>query len=187
MWHVLHVILRLLAALLGLFCVATAVLLYPDQEGKIQSKLEDFWIRIDDYQKLALSKHAAFMTGVSQLESRLLDHIFDLIVGAACTFVRRIWVRRIVIILVLAGPAVQTARMGKSDEGNSELWLFGLLVFGGIAFDIAFIALTRRLLRWAGQMTSFTRVAGTVFLTVMLATAMIQSICDRGFVIRLAV
>jgi len=76
MWHVLHLIARPFEALLGLFCVLTAIVLYPNEEGKIQSKFEDFWIRIDDYQQLALSKHAAFMTQVAKLETRFLDRVF---------------------------------------------------------------------------------------------------------------
>jgi hypothetical protein len=65
MWHVLHLIARPIETLLGLFCVLTAILLYPNQEGIIQSKLEDFWVRADDYKSLALSRHAAFMTQVA--------------------------------------------------------------------------------------------------------------------------
>jgi hypothetical protein len=76
MWHVLHLIARLIEILLGVFCVSTAILLYPSEEGNLQSKFEDFWIRVDDFQKWALSKHAAFMTGVAKLESRFLDWVF---------------------------------------------------------------------------------------------------------------
>lgn len=49
---------------------------YPDEEGRIQSKLEDFWISVADHQKQALSRNAAFMKGVAQLEMRLLDKMF---------------------------------------------------------------------------------------------------------------
>ncbi|MFI5070333.1 MAG: hypothetical protein ACHP8A_05535 [Terriglobales bacterium] len=76
MWHVLHLIARPIEALLGLFCILTAIVLYPDEEGRIQSKLEDFWIRVDDFKNLALSRHAAFMTGVAKFETRFLDRVF---------------------------------------------------------------------------------------------------------------
>lgn len=76
MWHLVHLIARPVEALLGVFCVLTAILLYPDEQGKIQSKFEDFWIRVDDFQNLALTRHAAFMTQVAKLETRLLDRIF---------------------------------------------------------------------------------------------------------------
>jgi hypothetical protein len=76
MWHLLHLLARPVEALLGLFCVVSAIVLYPDEEGKIQSKFEDFWVRVNDFQNLALTRHAAFMTQVAKLEARLLDRIF---------------------------------------------------------------------------------------------------------------
>jgi hypothetical protein len=76
MWHVLHLIARPIEVLLGVFCVLTAIVLYPDEEGKLQSKFEDFWVRLDDYQKVAISRHSAFLQLVAKLESRLLDCVF---------------------------------------------------------------------------------------------------------------
>lgn len=76
MWHVLHLIALPAAFLLGVFCVLTAIVLYPSEEGTVQSKFEDFWIRVDDYQQRALSRHTAFMAEVAQLETRLLDRVF---------------------------------------------------------------------------------------------------------------
>lgn len=77
MWqHLFHFVVRPIEAVVGLFLVLSAILLYPNEEGQIQSKFEDFWIRVDDYQKLALSKHASFMTSVANLESGLLDRLF---------------------------------------------------------------------------------------------------------------
>jgi hypothetical protein len=76
MWHFIHYIVRPTEALLGVFCVGTAILLYPNQEGKIQSKCEDFWIRADDFQTIALSRHTAFMQQVAILESGWLDKCF---------------------------------------------------------------------------------------------------------------
>lgn len=76
MWHVLHLIARPIEVLLGLFCLLTAILLYPTDEGKIQSKLEDVWVRVDDYKLAALSKHTAFMKQVAQFETYLLNRLF---------------------------------------------------------------------------------------------------------------
>ena len=76
MWHLIHIIASTLGFFLGLFCVLTATMLYPGEEGKIQSTFEDSWVRVDDYQKRALSKHAAFMTEVAKLESRFIDRVF---------------------------------------------------------------------------------------------------------------
>src|SRR5450631_4240180 len=76
MWHLFHFVVRPAEALLGVFCVLTAIVLYPNEEGVLQSKFEDFWIKVDDYQRLALSRHAAFMQQVAKLETRFLDATF---------------------------------------------------------------------------------------------------------------
>jgi hypothetical protein len=60
MWHVLHLIARPIEALLGVFCVLTAIVLYPDEEGKLQSRFEDFWVSVDDYKLAALSQHTVW-------------------------------------------------------------------------------------------------------------------------------
>jgi len=76
MLHFVHVLLKPFEVLLELFCILTPFLLYPGDEGQIQSKFEDLWVRIDDYKQLALSKHAAFMTQVAEFETRFLDRVF---------------------------------------------------------------------------------------------------------------
>jgi hypothetical protein len=76
MWHLIHLFAKPIEALLGFFCVVSAIVLYPDEEGKIQSRFEDFWVRVDDFQNLALTRHAAFMTQVARLETRFLDRVF---------------------------------------------------------------------------------------------------------------
>jgi hypothetical protein len=95
MWHLIHLIARPIEALLGVFCVLSAIALYPDEEGKVQSKFEDFWVSVDDFKNLALTRHAAFMTQVAKLESRFLDNLFghkllspqSIAVSACCSIV----------------------------------------------------------------------------------------------------
>lgn len=76
MWHVLHLIARPVEVLLGVFCVVTATLLYPGEDGKIQSLLEDLWVEVDEFKNLALSRHTAFMSRVARLETKILDLLF---------------------------------------------------------------------------------------------------------------
>ena len=76
MWRFLHLVTVPTAFIMGLFCVLTAILLYPNEEGMIQSTLEDVWLRVDDYQKLALTRHAAFMTGIAKLETEFFNRMF---------------------------------------------------------------------------------------------------------------
>jgi hypothetical protein len=214
MWHVLHLIARPFEVLLGLFCVLSAIVLYPNEEGTIQSKFEDFWIRVDDYQQLALSKHAAFMTQVAKLETRFLDRVFghrlvsgqalgvsfcfsmvglslvfvvgerndptlrnffteylvlSMIIGAASIFVRRRnIVRRVVVAIPLLLLVIRTLKCDCS--GSDTMRLFTAIVGAailGFGCDMLFITLTRRLLRWAGQMTSSIKVLATVILSLV--------------------
>jgi hypothetical protein len=98
MWHFFHFIVRPAEALLGVFCLLTAIVLYPNEEGQIQSKFEDFWIKVDDYQQLALSRHAAFMQHVARLETQFLDRFFghklfsikSIVMSVCCSFVSMI-------------------------------------------------------------------------------------------------
>jgi hypothetical protein len=236
MWHVLHLIARPFEALLGVFCIVTATLLYPKEDGTIQSKLEDFWVRVDDYQKLALSRAAAFMTQVARFESRFLDRVFGhklispqaLAVSFCCcyltwtlsgaysffhTFVptyllndpglrslierqHLISYLKIVLPSLAAGLAIlfmhkrQRLRWGivivsiafvlitdfdefsvYSDSLGKVKWGAELFAeyFGGFVCDVAFIALTRQLLRWAGQMTSASKVLAAVVFNLLVA------------------
>jgi hypothetical protein len=231
MWHILHLIARPIEALLGVFCVLSAIILYPNEEGKIQSKFEDFWIQVDDFQNLALTRHAAFMTGVAKLETRFLDRVFGnrlisiralgvsfcfslgtmallamlvsyliirvrypeastgafiialgylicaVIVGAACiwienhTLLRNSIVIAALILLLLWMVRFRVGTPGVTGEISVRIVL---LVLGGFGCDVIFIALTRRLLRWAGEMTSSLKVLTTVIVNFFLAVLFVS-------------
>jgi hypothetical protein len=76
MTHALHVALRLLAGMAGLIAVYAALFLYEDEQGKIRNKLEEWWIRFDDEERAALSRHAAFAREMARLGSRGFDLLF---------------------------------------------------------------------------------------------------------------
>lgn len=76
MWHVLQLVFRIALAVAGAFCLLTACLAYPGEEGKMQSVLEDLWAKIDDRQKGALSAHTVFMQQVAKAASRGFDAVF---------------------------------------------------------------------------------------------------------------
>jgi hypothetical protein len=62
-WHFFHFVVQPAEALLGFVLRAHRDCFVSKR--KIQSKFEDFWVRVDDYQKLALSRHAASLSGRS--------------------------------------------------------------------------------------------------------------------------
>jgi hypothetical protein len=69
-------LMRILAGGAGLLCLALGFLLYENEEGKIQSTLENFWVSLDDQQRLALSRHRAFLRKVALLTNIALDRVF---------------------------------------------------------------------------------------------------------------
>ena len=123
-WHFLHLLLRPFEALLGIFCVTTSILLYPSEDGKIQSALEDFWVRLDDYQQLTLSRHAAFVTQVAKLESRLLDGVFG----------QKLISKRALAISVLISIASLQTTWSFTDTVSSNLLTLELHQFVGLLF-----------------------------------------------------
>jgi hypothetical protein len=226
MWHLLHLIARPIEALLGVFCIVTAIMLYPGEEGKIQSKFEDFWIRVDDFKNLALTRHTAFMTGVAKLETRFLDRVFGdelisgrvigvsfscsaavvsllflfsahdnfyhavgeaiLLVGSIALGVRCIFfggfslntiIRGIVLLLVL--PWICFPNFAGFIETSTLVPV--IVTVPALICDIAFVALTRRLLRLAGEMTRSSRVMLVVFSNLLLALCLLSPLFAAPF------
>jgi hypothetical protein len=238
MWHSLHIVVRPFEALLGVFCLLTAGLLYPSEDGTIQSRLEDFWIRVDDYQLLAISRHTAFMTQVAKLESAFLDRMFgrklfseqSIVVSCWCSLVSfelaGTWFARSTHFTVLPIPFLFALLIGLSlaliayvvlpryhVTRETSLWLasaaivvagvwflrmtpkeglkswtlaFVMLFVGGFCCDIIFIAATRRLIRWAGEMTQSIEVVGVLIFNLLLAIILVvpEFIWYRPVVVR---
>jgi hypothetical protein len=210
MWHVLHLIARPIAALLGVFCLVTATLLYPKEDGTIQSKLEDFWVKVDDYKISTLSRHTAFMVGVARLETHILDWIFGRKIISIQSFIASAWCSTASFIVagtVLAGlfhfyvlivpmlvvflfgfSVVYTACLLKPTIHRKLLMPLGWMVIGvpliiwtlsinqtarenvsflllvmflgGFVCDVLFIVITRKLVRWAGDMNRLSALVG---------------------------
>jgi hypothetical protein len=75
MWTVLHSVFRVAAVALGAAFVAMALLMYPGEEGRIQSVLEDIWNRLYKHQGVALSRHTVFMRETAKATSRGFDRL----------------------------------------------------------------------------------------------------------------
>jgi hypothetical protein len=95
--------------------------------------------------------------------------IGSLFVGAASILGTKHKVARRTIVLGTIVVLVVLAIECIPDDLESLSAVTLIVVLGGFACDVAFIALTRRLLRWAGLMTSFIRVMATVALNLLLA------------------
>jgi hypothetical protein len=62
--------------------------LYEDEQGRIQNKLEEWWVKLRDQEDSAISRHAAFMRAVA----RLATHGFDRVFGERIFSFRALWV-----------------------------------------------------------------------------------------------
>src|SRR5271157_4236867 len=50
--------------------------LYEDEEGRIQDRIAEWWIRLDDVRTVSLSRAAAFMQGIAQITTKVMDYVF---------------------------------------------------------------------------------------------------------------
>jgi hypothetical protein len=222
MLYLLHLLLSGFAFMLGVFCILTAIFLYADEEGRIQSKLEDIWIRAEDSKHLATSRHTILVTQLAQLETRLLDKIFGTNLMAAkalgvsfCLSIAAISLASSLVahyqkhvvsmrLLSLAGVSLLAAAINSTLSEENKIRTYLAAIVGGFAVlicaqttslgflsasnlktvmvalfsigalvDIAFIFVTRRLIRWAGEMNSVAKVTCISAFNLLLATILI--------------
>jgi hypothetical protein len=69
-------LLHTVVGLLGILLLYLAFFLGETDEGNLQNRLEELWIRVNDLSKTALSKQAAFLQQVSGLLSFGFDRLF---------------------------------------------------------------------------------------------------------------
>lgn len=74
--QLLTILVRTIALIGGSLLIYGAIFLYEDEQGKIQNTVEDLWIKINDRQRLALSRHMSFMRVLSKFMGVGLDRIF---------------------------------------------------------------------------------------------------------------
>lgn len=132
--------LRILAGTSGLLLIAAAAFLYEGEEKQVQSVLEDWWVRIDDLGRTAVSRHVAFyMVVASKAEKVLVRLVGPRILGAQT---------------ILRFPILAFGILGLTvglSAGDWKYFLVGVVVgllacspsmvfFGTLAVAIAFVA-----------------------------------------------
>jgi hypothetical protein len=70
---VFSLILRTICVVTGFILAVTATVLYPDEEGVIQNRLETWWLVLSVAESQAVPKHAAFVAAVASLADRFFD------------------------------------------------------------------------------------------------------------------
>jgi hypothetical protein len=74
--NLLHILLRILAVIASALVLYVLVVVYEDAEKRIQNRLEEVWVRIDDLQSSAVSKEAAFVNVIARVSGSFFDRIF---------------------------------------------------------------------------------------------------------------
>jgi hypothetical protein len=69
-------LLHFAAGTCGVAFVFISLFLYETQEGRLQNRLEELWVRVDDLSKTAMTKEQAVIQQTSQMLSKALDGLF---------------------------------------------------------------------------------------------------------------
>jgi hypothetical protein len=67
---------KIVSVALGLLLILVSAILYETEEGKIQNKLEEWWVVLCDAESRAVKKHAAFVAEVVALARHVFDTLF---------------------------------------------------------------------------------------------------------------
>src|SRR4051794_22204896 len=68
-------IMRILAALVGVAAMYAAFFMYEDEEGKWQNRIEQLWIGINDLERTMGSRTAAIFNRVAAIVTRTIDRV----------------------------------------------------------------------------------------------------------------
>jgi hypothetical protein len=68
--------LHITAGICAFVFAALALFIYEDEQGKLQNRLEDLWVNVDDLSKSAMSKEAALIQQAAKMLSGALDRVF---------------------------------------------------------------------------------------------------------------
>ncbi|MGC2623449.1 MAG: hypothetical protein WA244_09580, partial [Candidatus Acidiferrales bacterium] len=60
----------------GVLLVLISTVLYETEEGRIQNKLEEWWVALADAEPRAITTHTAFVVAVAEFTSRFFDRVF---------------------------------------------------------------------------------------------------------------
>ena len=126
----LYVLLRAASGLLGCALLITAIFLREDEEGRIQSRLELLWIRIDDARKYSLPRHTAVVRVITAFISSGFDRLFGTkLFSKRAVGTSICYVIASIFLIALCVAAIQGEAEG-SDYINPILILFGLIIYG---------------------------------------------------------
>lgn len=140
--------LHLVIGLIGAVLLYVALFLRETEEGKLQNRLEELWIEIDDLSKAALSRQTAFLQRVSALANSGLNKLFGVrpfSAGAVSASLCFSFGSVSFFLAYLFGHVTASPHAGQfSESPNGELILaylvLPLVILGFISFLIGLLS-----------------------------------------------
>jgi hypothetical protein len=124
--HIAVSLTRFFIASFGFLLVYIALFLHEDEEGRLQNRMEELWVKMDDLRVKAISKEARFLKEVIRLVNLGLDSLLG----------RRLFSWRVVLVTICYSVASFFITIGFIFNLRKE-WQAYLVIFGtGAAFWI---------------------------------------------------
>jgi hypothetical protein len=154
MLALLTLVFRLAVLVGGCLLVYTVVTMFPDEEGRLQNRIENLWVAIDDKQKSAAGRASALFSRIAAYVTRLYNRILG--------------VRLISVQMVGVSSASSIA---------------GFFLFGGLVFlSLLYLSLSRHV-KVAEQFNAGLLLIGILCLvlgSVVLIFAILPSLAAIG-------
>jgi hypothetical protein len=160
MLAVLKVIFRITMLFGGGLLVYTVVTMFPDEEGRLQNRIENLWIAIDDKQKSALGRATVLFNRIASYVTR----IYNRILGARLISVQMIGVSSAsslagfflgAALLLLTLLYLSLSRHAAvTPKFNVGLLVIGILCFALGSFVLIFAILPSLIRNWFGRTLS---------------------------------
>jgi hypothetical protein len=144
----------------GGLLVYTVVAMFPDEEGKLQNRIENLWIAIDDKQKSAVGKATTLFNRIASYVTRVYNRILGVtlisvqLVGVSSAsslagfFLGTAFVSFALLNLLLSNHVTINARF------NPALLLFGIVSLAVGFFALFFAVLPSLIRNWFGRALS---------------------------------
>jgi hypothetical protein len=149
MLDALSIVLRIIGGCAGILLIY-ASFSYEREDGRIQSLLEEWWIRIDDFRHQAISFHVAFMKVIAAVLTSFLDRLF----GTRLVSFRSFGVSICYSLVCVGTTVIILSRLYATPDANpdavsSMIWLIAFGIgYGSIPALIPKDAWQLRWLPW---------------------------------------
>ena len=201
----MRVFIGIALCVVGALLALTPLLTYEDEDKKIQSRIEAFWIHLDDQRQRAFKLEERLILRVARIASLLLDYLFGpelfsarvvaVTIGIAYTIISLlafigaalVWksggsgLNALIVPSVLITFAVIVMIFSRRPSASPKLLLLWIVVLGVVAF----IELLRRSLNFQGiiifLLATLLSIASDVAVLYILRRLLRSTQTDRSF------